>query len=87
MSETVTCAKCMYTAKFPYTTGEMVKIFFDNHDCDSTKLQQAIERVRMLHVPNLRDGQEYCGTCVYPSIWDEWQVWPCKTIKALDGDQ
>jgi hypothetical protein len=53
---------------------------------EAYEYKQAIDRVRMLHVPNLRDGQEYCGTCVYPSIWDEWQVWPCKTIQALDGE-
>lgn len=77
MSETVTCAKCMYTAKFPYTTGEMVKIFFDNHDCDSTKLQQAIERVREL-AKKLREKPAFVN----------YTAWACseEIIKALDGE-
>lgn len=48
MSETATCAKCAYTIKFPFTSGEMVKTFFDSHDCDSTKLQESIRRMREL---------------------------------------
>lgn len=50
------------------------------------QLSKAIERVRMLHVKQVRSDGEYCGTCAYPAIWDEWQVWPCATIKALDSE-
>jgi hypothetical protein len=83
----------MYTAEFPYTTGEMVKIFFDNHDCDSTKLQQAIERVRELHKPVTSykgmDNDEIIG-CIEceetGSGREYWVEYPCPTIKALYGE-
>ena len=87
MSETVTCAKCMYTAKFFYTTGEMVKIFFDNHDCDLTKLQQAIERVRELHKEDNTGYCELCTAIATPDGSDYLSKYPCPTIKALDGDK
>lgn len=93
MSETATCAKCAYTMRFPYTTGEMVKIFFDNHDCDSTKLQQAIKRVRELHKPYKFDvlvDLQACSECSQInrhgiSVFSV--LHPCPTIKALDGDK
>ena len=50
-------------------------------------MQDAIRRVRMLHVKKSIDNVDYCVTCAYPSIWDEWQIYPCNTIKALDGDK
>ena len=48
--------------------------------------KQAIERVRMLHVKQSLDGEDYCGTCSFSAIWGEWQAYPCQTIQALDGD-
>lgn len=50
------------------------------------KLEETLNRVRMLHVKHARGNEEYCGTCAYPAIWDEWQSWPCATIRALQGD-
>lgn len=52
-----------------------------------TDMAKAIERVRMLHVKHSLDGEHYCGTCAYPAIWGEWQVYPCQTIRALDSEE
>lgn len=63
-------------------TCEFCEINTSCYEC----LEETIERVRMHHTKQIIDGLEYCGTCAYPAIWGEWQVWPCNTVKALDGE-
>ena len=58
----------------------------DVWQAEAQRCARVIEHVKMLHVKKSIDNVDYCVTCAYPSIWDEWQVWPCKTIQALDGE-
>ena len=44
------------------------------------KLEETLNRVRMLHVQNF-------GYCLECSIFvDDGIIWPCETMKALSGD-
>ena len=49
------------------------------------KLEETLNRVRMLHVSQERDGVMYCQTCIGVSLWG-WQEWPCPTMMALSND-
>ena len=49
------------------------------------KLEETLNRVRMLHTKLERDGYSFCTHCVHPDIWDEFAPWPCDTVKALQG--
>lgn len=53
---------------------------------DLSPLQEAIERVRALHVKEEKDGDAFCTACVHHEEFNWWQMWPCDTIKALNGD-
>lgn len=82
MNDTAQCSKCGYKIELPH--ADMIQIFYKDHNCDSTKLQEAIQRVRELHYEE--DG--LCGWCL---DLDESNLkwyrpkYPCQTIKALDG--
>ncbi len=47
------------------------------------QLRAAIERVRALHRPTF-DGA-HCVVC-YASYSSDWALYPCPTLRALDGD-
>ena len=52
------------------------------------KLEQTLNRVRMLHVYDVVDDVAFCKSC--PSEEGErykWQVWPCETMRALAGEE
>lgn len=50
------------------------------------ELVEAIQRVRELHKPVKTYGWLCCSYCAY--VRDEdYQEYPCETIKALDGEQ
>lgn len=51
------------------------------------KLEKTLNRVRMVHIKETRDGVSYCTGCVdHDGRGDTWQLWPCETIAALVGD-
>ena len=50
------------------------------------ELSKSIERVRALHVKEEKDGDAFCTACVHHEEFNWWQMWPCDTIKALDGE-
>jgi hypothetical protein len=49
------------------------------------ELQEAIDRVRGLHVMVTDNGFEQCKAC--RSFYEIRKSWPCATIEALDGVQ
>ena len=51
------------------------------------KLEQTLNRVRMLHVYQLRDGIEFCTHCLDSDNPDEYASWPCETMEALSNDE
>jgi hypothetical protein len=51
-----------------------------------TKLEETLNRVRMLHTKHTRDGVEWCSHCLDPDVFDNFAEWPCDTILALQGD-
>jgi hypothetical protein len=54
---------------------------------EATKMNEAINRVRKLHQKKTRDGVTFCPACVdHDSDGGDWQLWPCETIAALDGE-
>ena len=54
---------------------------------EATKMNEAINRVRELHQKKTRDGVTFCPACVdHDSDGGDWQLWPCETIAALDGE-
>ena len=51
------------------------------------KLEETLNRVRMVHVYQVIDDVAFCSECANPD--DEggyWKEWPCPTMKALAGD-
>jgi hypothetical protein len=50
---------------------------------ENAQLRAAIERVRALHRPTF-DGA-HCVVC-YASYSSDWALYPCPTLRALDGD-
>ena len=53
----------------------------------ATKMNEAINRVRELHKKETRDSISFCIACVdHDGNGDSWQIWPCETIEALDGE-
>jgi hypothetical protein len=50
------------------------------------KLERTLNRVRMVHIKQTRDGVTFCTHCLDPNVFDEFAVWPCDTIAALEGD-
>lgn len=60
-------------------------------ECPATayhvELREAVRRVAELHKELIHDGVPYCGVCVdHDSMGDEWQQYPCDTIRELHGD-
>jgi hypothetical protein len=52
-----------------------------------SKLQETLNRVRMVHVYDVVDDMAFCKACPNPETERyKWQEWPCETMKALDGD-
>lgn len=51
------------------------------------KLEETLNRVRMVHVQQTRDGVTFCTGCVdQESYGGDWQLWPCETMRALQND-
>ena len=51
------------------------------------KLERTLNRVRMVHVQQTRDGVTFCTACVdLESNGDDWANWPCATMRALAGE-
>lgn len=50
------------------------------------KLEETLNRVRMLHVKQTADNLSWCGHCLDPIELDSYNLWPCETMKALHGD-
>jgi len=50
------------------------------------KLEETLNRVRMLHTMGERLGVTFCTHCLNPDVFDEFAAWPCDTILALQGD-
>lgn len=51
-----------------------------------SKLEETLNRVRRLHVKNTRDGVSFCTACVeHDSNGGDWQLYPCETMRALEG--
>lgn len=82
MKHDVKCLKCGLADRFPISSEELVARWFKEHDCDATKLQSAIQRVRELH-----DGET--GDCQECSKFESGITveYPCLTIKALEGEK
>lgn len=61
----------------------------DSYELEIRILDEAIQRVRDLHKPMILDGApigwEACVFC-YGDDGSPW-VYPCPTIRALDGEQ
>lgn len=52
------------------------------------KLEETLNRVRMLHAPTTRDGDTFCTACIdHEADYSLWQTYPCATIRALQGDE
>lgn len=50
------------------------------------KLEETLNRVRLLHTYTVIDNLAFCGECANPD--DEggyWKRWPCPTMSALAG--
>ena len=51
------------------------------------KLERTLNRVRMVHIKQTRDGVTFCIACVdHDSNGGDWQDWPCDTMRALAGE-
>jgi hypothetical protein len=52
------------------------------------KLERTLNRVRMVHIKQTRDGVSWCMACLDldPEVFDKFATWPCATILALQGD-
>ncbi len=50
------------------------------------KLEEILNRVRMVHIKGQRDGETFCVHCLDPLEITYFAEWPCPTIKALHGD-
>ncbi len=50
------------------------------------KLQETLNRVRMVHIKETTHGISYCKACIDHDEIDSWQAWPCETMKALEDD-
>ena len=51
-----------------------------------SKLEETLNRVRMVHVSENVDGYEVCKACIsHESDFALWQSWPCETMRALAG--
>jgi hypothetical protein len=51
------------------------------------KLEATLNRVRMVHIKQTRDGETFCTGCVsHEADYSLWQTWPCETMRALQGD-
>lgn len=75
------CGKCGYKTEVPSHSTSYIDQFAEMHDCEATRLQAQIERVRELH----KDNSGTCSHCLYDEIHHE--EYPCETIKVLDGEQ
>jgi hypothetical protein len=51
------------------------------------KLQETLNRVRMLHVSQIVDEMAFCHACRNHSDLDGyyWQEWPCDTMRELEN--
>ena len=81
MTDTAQCAKCAFKIDLPHS--DMLEIFYKDHNCELTALQEAIQRVRELHY---KDEYGFCSECYWQSdcLIEEY---PCRTLKALEGEQ
>lgn len=87
----IKCAKCGFETEVPSHSTSYIDDFSEYHNCEATKLQEAIARVRkwhykatsMFHVEDV----EICATCsaICPHEVDSDVYWPCDTIRALDN--
>jgi len=54
------------------------------------KLEETLNRVRMLHVMELRDGETFCTHCLVSDGCGNGQYenaeWPCMTMMELSDD-
>ena len=51
------------------------------------KLEKTLNRVRMLHAPIDGIGVKVCAVCIEDCMhWTEQALYPCATIRALEGD-
>jgi len=50
------------------------------------KLEETLNRVRMLHVRQERDGVTFCTHCLDSDNPDEFALSPCETMKVLAND-
>jgi hypothetical protein len=52
------------------------------------KLQETLNRVRMVHVYDVVDDTAFCKACPNdePDGY-KWQEWPCETMRALEGSE
>lgn len=76
------CARCGYKVEIHH---EALESFYKRHDCERTKLQSAIERVRELHKPVNYHSNNHKGEIAICLECKE--KYPCPTIKALDGEK
>jgi hypothetical protein len=52
-----------------------------------SKLEETLNRVRMVHVKEIVDGYEVCYACIsHDGDFSLWQSYPCETMRALAGD-
>jgi len=49
------------------------------------KLERTLNRVRMVHVKQIRDGETFCTHCIDPEEYNSYAPYPCDTIKALEN--
>lgn len=47
------------------------------------KLEETLNRVRMVHVQQTRDGITFCTHCTDPDDNDSYHLWPCETMIVL----
>jgi hypothetical protein len=53
-----------------------------------SKLEETLNRVRMVHIQQTRDGVTFCTACVdLDTNGDDWAAWPCPTMKAMEGSE
>jgi hypothetical protein len=53
---------------------------------EAYEYKQAIERVRKIHTPFWLD-EPHCSECHSYEVDENYALYPCPTIRALDGDQ
>jgi hypothetical protein len=51
-----------------------------------SKLEETLNRVRMVHVKGLKGTTTICISCDNPYENDSFVLWPCETMIALAGD-